>query len=301
MPPPPNVYNPLGGPGDYLTRIVHNDTYPAIDPILANLDGKRILIVGASSSIGRAIAVSYAEAGASSIAIAARSDLTDVIVGIVVAAEKAGRKRPRVLRLHIDVTSQQSVANAAALIEADFEGLDIIVYNAGTLGDVRMVADSRPDAWWNSWEVNVRGPYLVTRAFLPLMLKDGDKTIVIVSGVAAHSIHEFGLSDFGTSKLAQLRFAEFISVEYGDEGVTALCIHPGNIPTDMWLGGVPDNLKHVVVETPELPADTLVFLTKEKREWLAGRYINCTWDMPQFMAMQDEIVEEDKLKVRLVV
>lgn len=57
----------------------------------------------------------------------------------------------------------------------------------------------------------------------------------------------------------------------------------------------------VFVETPELPADTIVFLTKEKRNWLNGRYINVTWDMPQLMAMEDNIVKEDKLKVRLVI
>ena len=61
------------------------------------------------------------------------------------------------------------------------------------------------------------------------------------------------------------------------------------------------NIQAVFVETPELSADTIVYLTKEKREWLAGRFINCTWDMPQLMAMEEDIVKDDKLKVRLVV
>lgn len=59
-------------------------------------------------------------------------------------------------------------------------------------------------------------------------------------------------------------------------------------------------LRIVFVDTPELAGDTIVYLTKEKREWLAGRYINCTWDMPELMAQKDEIVKGDKLKVRLV-
>lgn len=56
----------------------------------------------------------------------------------------------------------------------------------------------------------------------------------------------------------------------------------------------------VFVETPELSGDTIVYLVNDKREWLAGRYINVTWDMPQFMEMKDDIVKGDKLKVRLV-
>lgn len=56
----------------------------------------------------------------------------------------------------------------------------------------------------------------------------------------------------------------------------------------------------VFCETAELAADTIMFLTKEKRMWLAGRYINCTWDMPQLMEKQEDIVKGDKLKVRLV-
>jgi hypothetical protein len=57
----------------------------------------------------------------------------------------------------------------------------------------------------------------------------------------------------------------------------------------------------VFVETPELSADSLVYLSSEKREWLGGRYINVTWDLPQLMAKKDEIIKRDMLKVKLVV
>ena len=44
----------------------------------------------------------------------------------------------------------------------------------------------------------------------------------------------------------------------------------------------------------------MVYLTQEKRDWLAGRYVSCKWDMPQFLAKKEEIVKGDKLKMRLV-
>lgn len=61
------------------------------------------------------------------------------------------------------------------------------------------------------------------------------------------------------------------------------------------------NARAAMNDTPELAGDTMVFLTAEKRRWLAGMFINCQWDMPEFLAKKDEIVEGDKLKVRMVV
>lgn len=53
------------------------------------------------------------------------------------------------------------------------------------------------------------------------------------------------------------------------------------------------------MDSTELPADTLVFLTSQKRAWLGGRYINVSWDMPELMAKEKEIVEGNKLVTKL--
>jgi len=55
----------------------------------------------------------------------------------------------------------------------------------------------------------------------------------------------------------------------------------------------------VFTETPELCADSLVFLTKERREWLTGRYINCTWDLPELEEMKERVVNENLLTLAL--
>jgi hypothetical protein len=57
----------------------------------------------------------------------------------------------------------------------------------------------------------------------------------------------------------------------------------------------------VLKDKPELAADTMVFLTQEKHIWLAGRYINCQWDMSEFFSKKDEIIGGDKLKMRMIV
>jgi hypothetical protein len=62
---------------------------------------------------------------------------------------------------------------------------------------------------------------------------------------------------------------------------------------------IPEELNYVFVETVELPADTIVWLAAEKRAWLAGRYVNVTWDMVELEEKRKAIVEGDRLKVKL--
>ncbi|KAJ8110760.1 hypothetical protein ONZ43_g5791 [Nemania bipapillata] len=304
MPPPRGSFNPIEGPGDYdTTSVIHNDTYPAIDPTKADLTGKAIFITGGTRGIGKGIGISFAKAGASMIAIGARSELSETVQAIKAAATSAGKPEPKILSLKIDVTSQASVDAAATKIKEAFGRIDIVVNNAGVLSGRGLIAETDPDAWWNTMVVNVKGPYLVMRALIPLMLEsDGLKTFVTVSSVGAHCRTPMG-SAYQTSKLAVLRLTEFLDAEYSGKGIIAFTIHPGNIPTDMTVGA--DNtfskeLAHIFVETPELTGDSVVYLTAERRDWLGGRYINVTWDLPELMGFRDEIVEKDKLKVQLV-
>ena len=189
--------------------------------------------------------MSFARAGASHIAIGARSDLTATEKAIQEAAAAVGKTNPKVLPVKIDITNQGSVDSSAKEVDKIFGQLDILVHNAGTLGKMTPIADSNPNDWWNVWDMNLRGPYLVTRAFLPLLLKGGDRQIVYVTSVGAWVVNE-GLSAYQPSKLALSRFTEFVSQEYGEQGLVAFSIHPGNVPgTDiLGPGGVPDALKH---------------------------------------------------------
>ncbi|KAI1776540.1 hypothetical protein F4818DRAFT_352463 [Hypoxylon cercidicola] len=305
MPPPKGTPNPLLGPADYdMTSVVHNDTYPAIDSSKANLSGKVVFINGASRGLGKAMSVSFAKAGASKIAIGARGDLSATEAAMKAGAASVGKPEPTILLVKFDVTDYKSVDEAAAQVKKNFGHVDIVINNAGKIG-TGLIVDSNPDEWWKVWQVNLGGPYLVTRAFIPLLLEGTDKTIITVASVAAHLLSP-GMSAYQISKLAALRLSEFIVAEYGDKGVLSYTIHPGNIPTDMLTDftgkkEVPDFWKPIFVETPELSADSLVYLTSQKRDWLAGRYVNVTWDLPELMEKKDEIVKGDKLKVRLVI
>ncbi|KAH6893367.1 hypothetical protein B0T10DRAFT_592314 [Thelonectria olida] len=302
MPPPRGTPNPLEGPGDYdMTSDVHCDTYPAIDPAKSDFTGKAVFITGASRGLGQAMSVAFAKAGASKLAIVARSDLSATVDAINAAARTAGHPNVDVLPIQADLSIPESVEMAAAKVKESFGHLDVVVNNAAVIS-MATITDSDPTEWLRILTTNVFGPYLVTRSLIPLLLEGGSKTIVNVASVGAHCVTPT-LSAYQISKLAVLRLTEFICIEYGDEGILSYSVHPGNIPTDA-VGGpeaIPPEFKPAFVETPELTADSIVHLTSEKRLWLAGRYINLTWDLPQLFAKKDEIVKHDKLKVRLVI
>lgn len=312
MPPPQGTPNPLEGPGDYtMTKTVHSDTYPAIDPaslprqLLAH---RAVYIAGASRGIGKAIALSYARAGAGFIAIGARS--TKSLEPVAEELKALAKKGVKVLCVEVDVSDAKSVEAAATAVEGAFGRLDVVVQNAGIFGTFQKIVEDEVEDWWKvcacypgflllscfaflllltqpghdkigfrgmssykPWtlpigeflvtddntlgEVNVKGQFLLAKYFLPLMLQtdSGLKTFVTVASVGAHLLGP-GCSQYQTAKLANLRMAEFVDAEYREQGVSAWCVHPGNVVTDMVTNfNILDTMKDSEsVPYPSIPA-----------------------------------------------
>ena len=204
----------------------HHDTYPAISTSKANLSGKVVIITGASRGIGRATALSYAKAGASGIVVLARSDLSSLKDDLIEAAKDAGRAAPKVLGLSVDATDRTAIEKAANQVTEAFGKVDILINNAGYLEQLAHIDSSDPEEWWKTWEINVKGVYLMTKFFLPLLLKSELKTVVVVSSIGAH-ITMPGMSAYQTTKLAVLRLNDFLMAEYGEKGLIAFGVHPG--------------------------------------------------------------------------
>ncbi|KAF5965595.1 oxidoreductase, short chain dehydrogenase/reductase family [Fusarium bulbicola] len=278
----------------------HNDTYPFIDPAKAGLTGKSVLITGASKGIGKATAIRFAMAGCSKIILAARSDMADVEMAVKDAARKANRPEPVIHSIKLDITSEESVKAAAEAVNEILDGsLDILINNAGCLEEWKPVAESDPSAWWWTWEVTMKGTYLSARHFIPLLLKSSNKTIINISSVGAQIIVP-GASAYQTSKFALCRFTEFIDKEYYEQGLVAIAIHPGGIKTELALNMPPAMHSHLN-DTVELAADTMIWLSRERREWLSGRFIMVNWDMDEVENKKKEILEENLLKFRMTI
>ncbi|CAK7204739.1 hypothetical protein SEUCBS139899_007499 [Sporothrix eucalyptigena] len=297
----PDILKALPHSGVLMTEHTRHDTYDAISPKNLNLAGKAVLITGASRGIGRNIAIAYAQAGASQIAIAARSSMKDTEAAVLAAAEAAGKPAPKLLTLTLDTTDAAAIDASVTILTAQFGRLDILVNNAGVLEPCNLVGDSDPLAWWRSFEVNVKGVYLMSRALLPLLFSspDGARTIVNLTSIGGILVLPT-MSGYNTSKLAVCRFTEYLATEYADKQLVAFAVHPGGVESEMSLG-LPKEMHENITETPQLVSDSIVYLTRSPQLWLSGRYVSVQWDLTELEAKKDDIVKHDLLKNKLAV
>lgn len=293
--------------GGNFTATLHATTYDYISPLKLDLDGKHVLITGAASGngIGYATATAFARAGASAIALIDLQDISDdLVVELKTAATQAGRAEPVVLTCTADIAKQDSVQAIYDTVSQGFGGrLDILVNNAAHQEPYQPVLEADADVYWRTWEVNVHGLINMTRTFLPMQLSTrasnaGLCTVINVSSSGALTARP-GSGSYRSSKLAILRWTETLQLEYGDKGLLAFCVNPGAIKTEM-TRNEPKQVRDALPHRPDIAGDTITWLAAERKEWLAGRYVNCPWDMEELMKKKDEIVEKDKLKMRMV-
>ncbi|KAJ4135262.1 hypothetical protein NW768_004884 [Fusarium equiseti] len=285
----------------------HATSYDYISPLKLDLAGKRVLITGAAweDGVGFAAATAFARAGASFIACVDLHGIADeLIYKLKSAATQANRPEPVVLGYKVDIASQDSVKGMYDLVTKEFGGrLDILVNNAAHMEPYKSFLDSDPEVYWRTWEVNIRGLFNMARAFLPMQLssyaKSGSCILINVSSSGALSVRP-GSGSYRSSKLAVLRWTESLQVEYEEQGLLAFCVNPGAIKTKI-TEGAPEAVRNALPHQPDIAGDTIAWLASERREWLGGRYVSCPWDMEELVAKKDEIIEQDKLKLRMVV
>ena len=248
----------------------HHDSYDYIKPEQFDLKGRAVFITGASRGLGRAIAISYAKAGASYIGIGARSSLDEIKKEVEEAAKGAGRALPKVLALKLDVTNRESVAQSAKEVESAFGRCDILINNSGYMEKQVRIMEADPDDWWQCWTVNIFGTFLTTRAFLPLLLSCSDslKTIVNMSSTWGHTKLSGG-SGYQLTKFATMRFSELCNAEYGNQGLLSYHIHPGSVKTDLANALAPE-MQQFLIDAPESEFSPQYLSNRQWRKTSAG-------------------------------
>lgn len=289
-----------------FTAKTHVTSYPFISPLAQDLSGRHVLITGAAwdDGVGYATATAFARAGASAIAVIDLHGISDDLVSRVkAAAVEAGRPEPRIVSGRVDISRWESVAAFKETVAEVFGNrLDVLVNNAAYQEPYSSILHADPNMYWKTWEVNVHGLFNMTRAFLPMLIETRAKhdalgIMINVTSSGALSVRKGGAS-YRTSKLAVLRWTEALNLDHGDDGLLAFCVNPGAIKTHMTINE-PEKVRNNLPHKPEIAGDTIAWLAAERREWMGGRYISCPWDMEELMCRKDEIVEGDKLKLRM--
>jgi len=184
------------------------------------------LVTGGGRGIGRAIALRLAADGLA-VAVAARSrDQVDD------TARAAGA---RALALMLDVTDAASIAAALERTTRELGPVDVLVNNAGVAESAQFVK-TEPDFWDRHFAVNVRGPYLLTRAVLPGMLERRWGRVINVASLAGLFGSPY-VTAYTASKHALVGFTRALATEVSGKGVTVNALCPGFTATDIvWNG-----------------------------------------------------------------
>jgi glucose 1-dehydrogenase len=244
--------------------------------IAIDLSGRRALVTGANSGLGRSIALNLSAAGAR-VAVHALNDHVSA-EAVVNQIKQAGGEA---IAIYGDVSQPDQVENMFAEVDAAFGGLDIMVNNAGMDGVREMCSDSDPDHWQAVIAVDLQGPYFCTRQGLRRMLPQRRGVILQIT-----SVHEFipwaGYSAYTSAKAALSMFTKTVAQEVATQGVRVLAIAPGAIKTpinaDVW--GNSDSLrdldKKIAMSRPGEPDEigrVAAFLASDLASYITGTTI----------------------------
>ncbi|GME65724.1 hypothetical protein GTA08_BOTSDO04818 [Neofusicoccum parvum] len=273
-----------------FTKKYFRDVYPAVDPRSPQLTqaGKVAIVTGAGRGIGKGIALAFARAGAQGIVLVSR---TQKNVDAVRDAVKKENGAVEVLAIAADVSNEQDVERLFATAQAKFPVIHTLVNNAGVLtSGFDVIGKVAPSTWWADFEVNMKGTFLVTSGFLKAF---GAQQKTIINLGSDSTLLPSGLSSYFSTKIGMVKLTEFIAAENPE--IVAYSINPGIVPTDAVL----DDFLPFAKDTADLSGGLCVYLAAKRPAYLNGRQIYVNWDVQELEARAKEIVDSDKLKMKL--
>jgi len=194
--------------------------------VFTPLDGRSVIVTGASLGIGRGIAGVFAKAGANVLLVArdqARLDLT--------AQELQKDASGRVATVAADVSVPAECQRIAEAAVAEFGGIDVLCANAGIFPSAPLAEMTEQDVD-GMFAVNVKGTIFMVQACMSRLQASGHGRVVITSSITGPITGFPGWSHYGASKAAQLGFLRTAAIELAPKGITVNAVLPGNIATE---------------------------------------------------------------------
>jgi len=238
------------------------------------LNGKSVVVTGASSGMGKAIVERFAKEGANIVAMARRRDRLEELA--VSLKDCAGKVVPFVG----DVSQEDAMAGAIDLAVKEFGRLDILVNNAGIMDDMSPIGDVKNEKIEQVFAVNVYGPMYSMRKAVQVFLAQGDGgNIINVASLGA--LRTAAGAVYGASKAALVSLTKNTAYMYMPNGIRCNAIAPGGIATEISSSmGMPNmngysRVKNVLATAPapgsaEQIASAALFLASDDSSYVSG-------------------------------
>jgi len=192
---------------------------------MKSLENQIAVVTGAGRGIGRAIALKFAAEGADVVVVSRTQENSEKVAAEIRALGRQAWAHA------VDVADAAAVNAAAEKILAEAGKVDILVNNAGVTRDGLLMR--MPDADWDTvLNTNLKGAFLVTKAFVRYFIKQRSGRIINISSVIG-LIGNAGQSNYAASKAGLIGFTQSTARELASRGITANAIAPGFIETDM--------------------------------------------------------------------
>lgn len=222
------------------------------------LKDKVALITGAGRGIGKAVTLDYAREGAK-LAICARtgSEIEETAREIEAAGAEC-------LALECDVSQEEPVLKLIRDVEKHFGRIDVLINNAGVMTRPTPITELEVRKWDYTIAVNLRGPFLVTRAVLPIMIRRKSGSIINVSSSIGRSAYA-NFAAYAASKWGLEGLTQTVAAEVGARNIRVNSVEPGYVATKLtgYSGG-----------NPESVTDVFVFLGSDESKNVSGKMLS---------------------------
>ena len=234
------------------------------------LKERAILITGAGSGLGRALAVECARAGASVILSGRNSAKLDRVYDEI---EAMGAPQPAIAALDLAVATAVDYDGLARVIGEEFGKLDGLVHAAGLLGDRTPLEQYDVPTWCKVLHVNLTAPFILTQVLLPNLRKSQDASIIFVSsGVVKQSRPFWGA--YAVSKTGLESVRSMLSEELeGEANIRVNSVNPGRMRTAMRAAAYPAEDPNTV-PTAESVSGAFVYLLSARGRGIDGQFID---------------------------
>ncbi|MCL5072275.1 MAG: SDR family oxidoreductase [Actinobacteria bacterium] len=242
------------------------------------LKNKTVVVTGASSGIGKGIALLFAQNNARVAMVARREEKLQQIV--------EENKDLEILPVKCDVSDFNQVKISFDKIIKKFGNIDILINNAGTIGKTEKPFENIGlDDWEYLWRVNISSIFYWARLIMPVMYKQKSGNIINISSVAASKVHKY-ITSYCATKIAIINLTKGMALEAAEYGVRINCISPGVVESEFLaqkLKGVKKGIDmqksfaylHPIgrIGTPDDIAQAALFLVSDKASWIIGTNI----------------------------